>query len=516
MGNPFTSLVSYDLDADPVLFGKVAPTVLGICLAPVDSVDRVYKDQENDTTSATILSRIVGSGGSYTLDLDSGSTPAVWTPSGQRYRNIVRFSSPEFSLDKDGKVPDVSWEVVGRAVTGTTDCLPKDIAYDIVVTLMGRSSSELQTDTGLDGTAASSWWYWCRAMGFRVSRCLRDQVPAKQLLEELAAATFSTVIVSEGKIKFVPLGDSSVTGDGITFVPPSSVATLDADELKRASGEPDPLRLVRSPERECFNYIAIRYIDRAKEYEPVIADYLDASDAEQRGIIRAPTVEVPWVLGASHARNLAQLLVKRSLRLRNVYSFRLGPRWGLVEPGDFVTVSDGMLLTSGVQCRVEGIDETEDGSLEVRAREWPAGTCALVAQSTEAVDPAAGENLPRSDLAGTSFIQVTSSGTIRNGSGSGTNTGNVASAAIVTGTPDVIRLTFTTDMPSATYSVELVQVFKVVLIGGAKLPLKHQVSAFDASVGSVDISVWDGAGDIDPLQSDSVGYDFCYYFRVWY
>jgi hypothetical protein len=274
-------------------------------------------------------------------------------------------------------------------VTGDADALPWDVAEDIVTDHtvgLGRASSDLVYATGLDGAASSSWQRWCQVHGFRVSRAVEASVSARSLLHDLATATASALSYSEGAIKFVPLGDTTVSGNGYTWTPPAPVA-IGVGSILREPGE-DPVQITRRPESETYNLCVVSFTDRALDYDENTIDYLDAAHASTHGIREAPVVRVPWVTTAAHAHKLAQLMVRRSLYQRNTARFRLPPTFGHIEPGDIVTLTDGHMLASA-SYRIVMVDENERGELEIEALEWGSGASIPMALSVQAATPTA-------------------------------------------------------------------------------------------------------------------------------
>ncbi len=74
----------------------------------------------------------------------------------------------------------------------------------------------------------------------------------------------------------------------------------------------------------------------------------------------------------------AQLILQRGLYIRNTYHFMLSFEYCLLEPMDFVTVTDSGLGLTNVAIRITAIEEDDAGLLSVTAEEFPGGTATAV------------------------------------------------------------------------------------------------------------------------------------------
>ncbi len=60
--------------------------------------------------------------------------------------------------------------------------------------------------------------------------------------------------------------------------------------------------------------------------------------------------------------------------MRNIYKFKLGWRYALLEPMDIVLISDAALGLSQAPVRITQIEEDQDGELTITAEEIPGVT----------------------------------------------------------------------------------------------------------------------------------------------
>lgn len=390
-GTQRDGLLTYDLTSDNAVMGKGAPTILGIAQGPVTQVCKTFRDKTwlDILASLPLMDRLGIQGVPWSLHLGDGTEPVVssaftggYAYAALGYRNVAQFRCEALSLDGSGNVPDISWEVRGRRVAvdpGDPDAAARDVAYDLCTLPgigLGLDPSQVQVDTGIDGMAASSFAAWCVANGFRVSGAV-GAVTKKEALESLAASTFSTVTFSEGRVKFVPLGNAAIGG----YVPPTPIALGVGD-----FGQ-DGLEIERVPEDEVYNTWTVRFDNRLSNYDSCVVQYQDAAHAAKYGVRRAEEVKAFWLKTSNRAFALAQLYCKASIHQRLKARFSLSPRWSLLEAGDLVSLTDPTLFpTGGRTFRLVKVDLRADGSLAIEAIETPSYSTKTLALTPQ--DPA--------------------------------------------------------------------------------------------------------------------------------
>jgi hypothetical protein len=366
--------------------------VLVLCEAPVTSVPRCY--MQSGTSQVTILNADLSN-----RNLGGGSTTVITAATATAWAQYVGTSSEglahsgtchvrihKAALNDDGILPETRWEIQGSAcVTGvsTPDAEPAEILLYLLtdpVHGLGFSSSLVNVETGVDGSATSSYRRYTRARGWYLSRAIDNGTSIAQVIEELLAATNSTVIWVDGVLTAVPLDDeASSTG---TFWPghatypytpvTSTTAVGDAD----FADQEEPVTITREPRSRIFSVYPVDYTLRKDDtYAVNHAEYQSDVWSSANNLRRAEALDLtPWVLSELHAWFVAYLTAQRSMYHRSRYTFRAKPKLSLLAPGDFITLTDSIMGISSVSCRVETAEEDEDGVIEITALEWPLGT----------------------------------------------------------------------------------------------------------------------------------------------
>src|SRR3569832_403849 len=155
---------------------------------------------------------------------------------------------------------------------------------------------------------------------------LTQPMTARAALEPLMRAYYFDAVESGNVIKFVPRGGASAKTVPV------------ADLAAHADGEalPDAISVDRVQERELPREVVVLYMDAA-------ADYQQGSQSARRLVTQgrdSVTGELPMVLTADRARQIAEVLLTDAWMARRAYPVSLPPKYIDLEPTDVVTLSD--------------------------------------------------------------------------------------------------------------------------------------------------------------------------------
>jgi hypothetical protein len=119
--------------------------------------------------------------------------------------------------------------------------------------------------------------------------------------------------------------------------------------------------------------VQVEFDNRSNQYNGDVAEAKDQNSIELYQLKPAEVIKAPFVKLAAVARLLAQLAVQRQVYIRNDYGFTLPMRYALLEPMDFVTLTDSILGLNQTLVRIKEIDENDDETFSVVAEEWTVG-----------------------------------------------------------------------------------------------------------------------------------------------
>ena len=119
----------------------------------------------------------------------------------------------------------IPYSAAENIVAPVLDANPADVIEDF---LTNPQYSIGLTSDAIDSVSLQLYRTYCAAQGVFISPLLSDQEQMSQTVDRWASITNTLIFWSEGKLKFVPLGDSAITNTGITpnvaFEPNLSVA----------------------------------------------------------------------------------------------------------------------------------------------------------------------------------------------------------------------------------------------------------------------------------------------------
>lgn len=338
---------------------------MGLCEGPIAGLGNIWAGKEKVTLA------VLGA----TL-FDGASSQAPWGYMATNhpghdlnYRGFAYIAAPAYPLGGSASLPQHSFEVRGLLrYTGLDDANPADIVGDVLTHARhgaGFPAAQIGSLTQFSD--------YCLAAGLLFSPAYTEAAPAQQVLGDLAKAANIGLVWSEGVLKFVPYGDTAITGALGGFTPNLTPAydLTDDDFLGDAGG--DPVIVSRKAQADAYNQVQVEYLDRVNQYNLAIATAQDQANADLYGLRPLPPLRMHFICQAAVARFVAQLVLQRHLYIRNTYEFRLGWKYALLEPMDLVTLTDAALGLNGTAVRIVAIEENEDGELSVTAEEFPAG-----------------------------------------------------------------------------------------------------------------------------------------------
>lgn len=386
--------------------GNAMMAELGFCQGPIEGfTDQWWSGERRIFGSSSLTPPNIGiAPGYYFAISETGSNTQVWgyiTATGywrdesgsalySAEKAVPLFGTAHLRIFRvampDGQSnPDISGEVRGwlRAsgsadVSLRNDARPGDVLKHLVQ-LAGLDSGSVQTGTGSDGQAASSYDRYTDACGYYVSRAVDSTTDVATLIDELMTATNSTCYWSEGRLKVIPLGDADVTGTVATYAAVTSSISIGVDDLET------PITVERSNRADVFNSVPVSYPDRNGSYVQASVESPVDGDVAAYGLRRADTQDNRWIARPEHALAISRHLSMRSVYARNTYRFTVGPRFQLLEPTDFLTLTEPGLGLSETTVRITEIQERNNGR-EILAVEWPVGMARSVSLSAQAAD----------------------------------------------------------------------------------------------------------------------------------
>lgn len=365
-----------------------AAVMMALCEGPIAGIGTVWKGKDQATLGELGLTLVAGNPGQAAWSfIDGYSTPDTWdtqviwgltwtnpdydpeTPGSEPYLpppayvnqalgydTTAYLAASAYDLGSDASIPNHGFEIKGFHIFGggIPDADPKDVITSVLTSEqygVGYTGGMLG-----DYTAFSDY---CVASGLLISPRIEERQAASQHLQEWLDALNTDPLWSDGKLKLLPRGDVEITGNGRTFTPDlTPVYDLDDDSFTNEDG---PVRIIRKTPADAFNRIQIEYNNRANQYNVEVVTVEDQDAIERYGLRPAQKLSMPFITDGAIAMLVAQIILQRSLYLRNEYEFDLTEAYALLEPGDLVTLTDAENQMDRVLVRLVTIDEGEEG-----------------------------------------------------------------------------------------------------------------------------------------------------------
>ena len=345
-----------------------AAVMLALCEGEIQGVGRIWREKEKFDSLAQLR---------LTL-MRGGDEQPLWTHLAQakhqdqalNYSGTAYLCSPNYELTKSAQIYQHNFEVIGKlGYSGNIpDANPREIVLDLLTNQRYGCGFPSQNIGDTD-----RYSNYCRAVGIFLSPAYTEQGEAQRNISELLEQTNSAAVFSQGRLKIIPYGDGSYSGNGAVYVADNKAIYDLTDDDFIVSGAQDPVKVERKTNADAFNQIQVEYLDRNNDYNVAVAEVKDQANIEQYGLRPKDAIKMHGICDGKVAQKVAQQLLQRALYVRNEYEFKLGWKYCLLEPMDIVTLTDAGLGLNKTPVRITEIEEDEEGVLSIKAEDYPVG-----------------------------------------------------------------------------------------------------------------------------------------------
>ena len=286
------------------------------------------------------------------------------------YRGVAYVAAANYNLGDSSSTPNHSFEVSGILSSGETgyDVLPDEILRDFLGNL--RYGAGFPFSKMADWTDYAQYAY---TNNLRFSPAVDSARPAHEFVTQMMKLTNSGVYFSEGLLKITPYGDQTTTYNGVTYTPNLTPVYEFTDNDYIAEGGNDPITVERVAPADCYNQVQLEFVNRANQYNVEISEAKDQANITAFGLRPMESIQAHEIADASIARTCSQLMLQRSVYIRNRYEFTVGAKFCLLEPTDYVTITDTTLGLVDKPVRVLTIEERDDYTFRITAEDAPYG-----------------------------------------------------------------------------------------------------------------------------------------------
>lgn len=338
-----------------------ASFIIGICEGPAVSILAVWENKTKGTVASFGGYVATGAAGQAPWPYMTGAHPTK----ALGYSQIVCANFANKDLGQSAETPNFSYLMAGiLSNTGPNNTAkPASVISDFL-----QRAAFPAANIGDLSNAANYW----QASNFYISPVVDSARPASEYLQDWISTLNAEFVWSDGLLKVMPYADSIITGGGITFIPNlQPVFDLEYNDYLVEGADEDPLHCSRTDLTDAYNQQPLEFHDSANEYNIATVTYEDSGHIEQNGIRTAGTVQAHHITNAEQAKTIAQLIAVRGLSVRRTFTAKLGYQYFLLDPMDYVTLTDSGLGLNRVLALVKQIDEDEEGVLSVTFEEVP-------------------------------------------------------------------------------------------------------------------------------------------------
>jgi hypothetical protein len=377
---------------------------IGLCEGEILGVSRVWQDKNVVTLSSLGLDLYTGTSlqAAYPYIVTNHPDQAI------SYRYQAYVATGSYNLGTDAQMPQHNFEVTGLLPYETAgegpnlDAVPSDVMYDFLTDPIhgaGFPSDKIGDLTEMHD--------YCVASNLFISPAYTEQAPAAETIAALAKLANCALVYSSGVLKSIPFCDSQIVGNGATYSPNvTPVYALTDDDFIASDGN-DPVIVTRNKNADAYNQVQVKYYNRENSYAEDVVEASDQRDIELFGLRSMQPVDMYQICRQATARNVAQILMQRSLYIRNKYKFSLSWKYCLLEPMDIVTLTESTGTgLDNVPVRITSVEEGEDGELSIEAEDFLGEVSSIVAYPSQ---PAGGYvpnyNVPGGNATATAILE---------------------------------------------------------------------------------------------------------------
>lgn len=287
------------------------------------------------------------------------------------YSQIAYIASQGLYLGYTPELPQYSFELAGafQVGGGIVDVNPADA----IIALLSDPGFGIGFPAEYIGNLTLARQCWA-ANNFFISPALENQQACASVIGAWLEAGMVGAFWSEGLLKFMPYGDTTAVGNGVTYSPPTNpVANLTDSNFIGGDGE-DPVKVARSPWQDAYNRVQVGFSARVNDYNPEICYEQDEAAITRFGLRIEDPVQWDFITTLAAAQYAASMRVQRSVYIRNTYSFTLPSSFAYLEPMDIVTLTDTALGLNLAPVRIQKIEDDPVKGLDITAEDFIWGT----------------------------------------------------------------------------------------------------------------------------------------------
>jgi len=397
---------------------KYYATFLGaLCEGIISQILVIFDDQQNYTPTTMppgkVFFQFVGS---------PTQTPwsyivSRWPGDALAYKDTAYLGFQDYPLDSSGTIPQLNFVPSGwlaatsplnltvlpiTLVQVLGDADPAEVIIDFLTNEVygaGFPFNSIAINETLRTSAAgynpaigdSKVSTFCQAVGLAWSVVLNNSEPASSILDRWCKNIGVAPVWNGSQLKFIPYWDFQASGNPgyagapytaipLKYYQPDTTVVAsfgEQDFLSLGQGE-DPVTIERVDPADVKNVVRIDFRDRFNMFNDVPVELMDENQVELYGRRVDKMATADEFTLAAYANVSAQIQLQRNISVRNTVTFKLDPRWAILDPMDGIELKLPSMGLPSYICRIRSIEEDDKGALTIIAEEWPIGSAASI------------------------------------------------------------------------------------------------------------------------------------------
>lgn len=343
-----------------------AAVILALGEGIITSIPAVYTGTNTVTTLANMnLTLFTGT----SVQSPWGFVLSKYPDEALSYANTAYLANENMDLGASATLPSMAFEAImhlSGSMPGTDDVNIADVIKDYLTNTQYRIGL---TTSMLDEVSRLYFQSYNQAQGIFMSPVLYQQEKITNTIDRWAQLGNAFIFYSGTAIKFVPLGDESLSANDTTYEP---TKTIQYDLTVSAFVDQSvPIKVTRIDPADSYNRTRVTISDRSNQYNSNPIEYRSQTLIDLYGFRDNTDIQGAEICEATIGLICATLIGKRVAYLRNTYSFRLLTRYIRLEPGDIVTITCPVVAAiNKLPVRILTTKLNKDG-IDISAEEYP-------------------------------------------------------------------------------------------------------------------------------------------------
>lgn len=338
---------------------------LALCEGLIDGISKIWVGDTVYNSLVEFNGNPSNQGSPLSLNIGNDPNPTTYMTTKHPdiaigYGNMAYLYGYIFLGENSASIPSFLFEILGRMrLTGDgVDANPADVIIDMLTWAWYGSY--------IDSDSFDNFRSYCRGASLYISTpadAFKDQKKTQECIKELLQITNAYMFWSVDRFKIIPRDDRPRG----SWQPNTTVCyDLTPDEMaKQDSGA--CVLYERKDSSEVYNRFGVVYTNRDNNYESETVYYEDTTDIAAHGARTASDFSAKWIHTTERAVKVAEMQARIN-RTENIrYKFKLSWEFGLLEPGDLVTLTDPVIGLDHQLVMIESVDEESKLTLSVTA-----------------------------------------------------------------------------------------------------------------------------------------------------